>query len=97
MPDEISEFLWSDIQRRHIREWWLGMPPEARPATFTLDEVAQQALTLASPTRAERISIGAALRRLGFLKQRVSGADGQCWVYRPTPFLAQERAQERGS
>lgn len=95
-----------------IHAWWLDLEPSKRPASFTTDDVARDALkmdddVIARDAKSLHVVIGMAVRsikvdgRLGFIKTRVSISGTQHWVYKPTQEMATKpqvkRARREGA
>lgn len=68
-----------------VWDWWLRKDPDARPHQFTISEVATDALDIPKwkVDEASR-SIGRALKKMEFIRKRVSENNVRTWIYEAT-------------
>lgn len=68
-----------------VWDWWLRMEPSARPRQFTITDVAVDALDIPKwKVEDAQTAIGRALKKMEFIRKRVSENNVRTWVYEAT-------------
>jgi hypothetical protein len=83
--ERLAEVPW----KMRVHQWWLNMEPSKRPPYFTVETVAVEALDMDEAAfsrggRSLESAVGAAVRSLGFWKDRVTMSGVRHWVYKPS-------------
>lgn len=84
-----SEFSAPDPLVEHLAAWWARQPRAKRPGEIILMDALLEALGVTRERITKQIlrDAGHAMRRLGFLRHRVTSGGQQRWVYSPTLAL----------
>jgi len=72
-----------------VLAWWQAIPPQGRPVQVGAYEVAEQALELGADkiNQAMLTRVGVAMRKLGFVKRKVTVQRSREWVYEANDIL----------